>query len=273
MPVNTGSGTSAVTLQDTPPYASFSSSTTSTLVGNTVSFNATNSYDPDGTLVSYSWKFGDGGTSIGVTTSHVFNTAGSFNVTLTVTDNSGSTGTYWTVIVVSTWPTTTIVNCSPLIVSSGQSTSCTATVTDTSPNGPTPSGTITFSPNGICTLSGTGSTATCTAIVSPTSSGTVSVSASYSGDAYHTANNGTVSLTVQPASGNGALPLYYFGILAAIIGALLVGLFLAFRRHKVTHTKLKIDLEAVKSEAGRIENQEFFQSVKDQLKKDKETSA
>jgi hypothetical protein len=67
--------------------------------------------------------------------------------------------------------------------------------------------------------------------------------------------------------------LYYFGILAAIIGALLVGLVLAFRRHKVTHTKLKIDLEAVKSEAGRIENQEFFQSVRDQLKKDKETSA
>src|SRR5207249_2658978 len=38
----------------------------------------------------------------------------------------------------------------------------------------------------------------------------------------------------------------------------------------LTHARLKIDLEAVKAEAGRIENQEFFQSVKDQLKKDKE---
>jgi hypothetical protein len=58
--------------------------------------------------------------------------------------------------------------------------------------------------------------------------------------------------------------------LAAVVAALLVGGFLAFRRHKVTHAKLKIDLEAVRSEAGRIENQEFFQSVKDQLKKDKD---
>jgi hypothetical protein len=82
------------------------------------------------------------------------------------------------------------------------------------------------------------------------------------------------TVTVQPISGSPggsvSFPLYYFGVLAAVIGALLVGLFLAFRRHKVTHARLKIDLEAVKAEAGRIENQEFFQSVKDQLKKDKE---
>jgi hypothetical protein len=58
--------------------------------------------------------------------------------------------------------------------------------------------------------------------------------------------------------------------LAIVIAALLAGGFLAFRRHKVTHARLKIDLEAVKSEAGRIENQDFFQSVKDQLKKDKD---
>ncbi len=73
----------------------------------------------------------------------------------------------------------------------------------------------------------------------------------------------------QSSSGTLSLPLYYFAILAAVVAALLVGGFLAFRRHKITHANLKIDLEAVKSEAGRIENQEFFQSVKDQLKKDK----
>jgi hypothetical protein len=55
-----------------------------------------------------------------------------------------------------------------------------------------------------------------------------------------------------------------------VVAVLLVGGFLAFRRHKITHANLKIDLEAVRSEAGRIENQEFFQSVKDQLKKDKD---
>jgi PKD repeat protein len=80
----------------------------------------------------------------------------------------------------------------------------------------------------------------------------------------------TVQASSSPSSGNVSFPLYYFGVLAAVIAALIVGLFLAFRRHKVTHARLKIDLEAVKAEAGRIENQEFFQSVKDQLKKDKE---
>jgi len=82
----------------------------------------------------------------------------------------------------------------------------------------------------------------------------------------------TSSITIQTnqPSSNVSFPLYYFGILAALIAALLTGAFLAFRRHKVTHARLKIDLEAVRAEAGRIENQEFFQSVKDQLKKDKE---
>ncbi len=88
-------------------------------------------------------------------------------------------------------------------------------------------------------------------------------------------NSATSTVNVQPSSsgsssGNLSLPLYYFGILALIIAAMLVGGFMAFRRHRVTHARLKIDLEAVKSEAGRIENQDFFQSVKDQLKKEKD---
>ena len=36
---------------------------------------------------------------------------------------------------------------------------------------------------------------------------------------------------------------------------------------------MKIDFEAVKSEAGKIENQAFFQSVKDQLSKDKDEAS
>ncbi len=86
-------------------------------------------------------------------------------------------------------------------------------------------------------------------------------------------NSGSASrvLTLQASSsGNVSFPLYYFGILAALIAAGIVGAFLAFRRRKVTHARLKIDLEAVKTEAGRIEDTDFFQSVKDQLKKEKE---
>jgi hypothetical protein len=84
------------------------------------------------------------------------------------------------------------------------------------------------------------------------------------------ANSGTATraITIQnnpPAS----FLLYYFGIIAAIIAGLLA-FFLGFKRRRVTHARLKIDLEAVHSEAGRIESSDFFKSVKDQVRKEKE---
>ena len=90
-------------------------------------------------------------------------------------------------------------------------------------------------------------------------------------DSQSPANTGTATraITIQnkpPAS----FPLYYFGLIAAIIGALLIATFLIFKRRKVTSTRLKIDLDAVHSEAGRIESSEFFKSVKDQVRKEKE---
>jgi len=77
---------------DQPPVASFTESATTAPTGTTITFDATASRDPDGTIVSYSWNFGDGMTATGATTSHAYTTAGSYMVTLTVTDNSGSTG-------------------------------------------------------------------------------------------------------------------------------------------------------------------------------------
>src|SRR5207245_1332014 len=75
-----------------PPVTSFTESATTAPTGTAISFDASTSHDPDGTIVSYSWNFGDGMTSTGATTSHSYTTAGSYTVTLTVTDNSGSTG-------------------------------------------------------------------------------------------------------------------------------------------------------------------------------------
>jgi hypothetical protein len=86
-------------------------------------------------------------------------------------------------------------------------------------------------------------------------------------------NTGSASraITVQNATGgNTSLPLFYFGIIAALLALLLVAVFLAFRRRKTTHARLKIDLDAVRSEAGRIESTDFFQSVKDQVRKEKD---
>jgi PKD repeat protein len=75
-----------------PPVASFTVSPTSGDAPLTVTFDAAASSDPDGSITSYDWAFGDGGASTGVTTSHVFAAAGTFTVTLTVRDDDGAAG-------------------------------------------------------------------------------------------------------------------------------------------------------------------------------------
>ncbi|MCK5261717.1 MAG: PKD domain-containing protein [Thermoplasmatales archaeon] len=74
-----------------PPTASASASKTSGEVPLTVYFNGIGT-DPDGTIVSYHWDFGDGSTSNIQNTSHTFDTSGTFTVTLTIQDNKGAAG-------------------------------------------------------------------------------------------------------------------------------------------------------------------------------------
>ncbi len=56
-----------------------------------VTVDATDSRDPDGTVTDYRWTFGDGATGSGVTASHDYQQAGTYPVTLTVTDDDGAT--------------------------------------------------------------------------------------------------------------------------------------------------------------------------------------
>jgi chitodextrinase len=84
-----------ITTDDTfhPPIASFIPSTPSPVVDEEITFNATSSYDPDGTITKYEWNFGDGNTN--ETTepiiSHSYVLAGEYTVNLTVTDDEGAT--------------------------------------------------------------------------------------------------------------------------------------------------------------------------------------
>lgn len=73
------------------PTASFTGNCSTT--DNRCSFDASASKDPDGSIASYSWKFGDGQTGTGVSPSHTYSTAGTYTVELTVTDNDGKTDT------------------------------------------------------------------------------------------------------------------------------------------------------------------------------------
>jgi PKD repeat protein len=58
--------------------------------GDKVKFNGAASSDQDGRLTRYRWDFGDGTSSEGATTDHGFNKPGTYKVTLTVSDDSGS---------------------------------------------------------------------------------------------------------------------------------------------------------------------------------------
>jgi PKD repeat protein len=74
---------------NTPPIANAGpDQTVQTLVN--VSFNGSGSSDPDGSIASYAWNFGDGATGSGVAPSHSYSSAAVYTVTLTVTDNQGA---------------------------------------------------------------------------------------------------------------------------------------------------------------------------------------
>src|SRR5258708_9786926 len=79
--LNPASGTT-----NQPPVAAFSSSCS----GDTCSFTSTSSA-PSGSISSYSWAFGDGGTSTVHNPSPTYASGGTYTATLTGTDNLGAT--------------------------------------------------------------------------------------------------------------------------------------------------------------------------------------
>ncbi|MHC1572322.1 MAG: NosD domain-containing protein [Methanosarcinales archaeon] len=76
-----------------PPTASFTYTPENPLVNQPITFNASASYDPDGTIVSYEWDFGDGNVTKTreEIINHSYSEAGRYTVNLTVTDNDGLT--------------------------------------------------------------------------------------------------------------------------------------------------------------------------------------
>jgi PKD repeat protein len=90
-----GALTQSVTVSaGTPPTASFTYSPNPPAVSQDIFFTAAASRaTPPRTLVGYDWDFGSGRFANGVTTVKKYDVAGTYNVTLTVTDDAGQQGT------------------------------------------------------------------------------------------------------------------------------------------------------------------------------------
>ena len=82
---------------NTPPTATFTTTPMTPSTGESVTFDASDSTDLDGRITSYEWDFnGDGtvdSTTETATTTHTYDSANSYDITLTVTDDSGAAAT------------------------------------------------------------------------------------------------------------------------------------------------------------------------------------
>lgn len=107
--INSGAYTVSLTVQDNdgfssstsltvevlnnPPTAIVSVSQSTGTAPLLTSFDASSSYDDDGSITNYSWNFGDGRSATGISVNHSYESEGSYNAVLTVTDNEGAQDT------------------------------------------------------------------------------------------------------------------------------------------------------------------------------------
>ncbi|MEZ4695553.1 MAG: PKD domain-containing protein [Rhodothermales bacterium] len=131
----TGSAAATIVVtsqQNVAPTALFTATPTTGVAPLLVSVDASTSTDSDGTIVSYSWSYGDGSIGSGQSAAHTFNTPGSYTIQLTVTDDDGATHIRRTTITVNegvneqpaaNFTATPLTGSAPLLVSMDASTS------------------------------------------------------------------------------------------------------------------------------------------------------
>ncbi|MCW3990203.1 MAG: PKD domain-containing protein [Candidatus Bathyarchaeota archaeon] len=89
---NTDTVTKSVIIENLPPTAEFTASTTAAQIDDEIRFTDS-SADPEDHRLRYSWDFGDGSSSDASNPSHRYDEAGTYTVALTVTDDEGETDT------------------------------------------------------------------------------------------------------------------------------------------------------------------------------------
>ncbi|MBN1248877.1 MAG: S8 family serine peptidase [Anaerolineae bacterium] len=141
-----------------PPTAFF----TYLCSGTACTFDATGSGDPDGTIDTYAWDFGDGTTATGPTPSHTYAASGEYNVALTVTDNEEASDTSTLAVTVTGGGSEQTFGVPSLVLSpvvTGRNRSATATVTVVDAGGaPVEGATVSAAWSGATTAAVTGVT-------------------------------------------------------------------------------------------------------------------
>ncbi|MBI5000573.1 MAG: PKD domain-containing protein [Euryarchaeota archaeon] len=99
----TGTDTCIVAVNNKAPAAEAGPDQT-VCSGEVVLFDGSSSLDIGGNIVRYEWYFGDSATGNGVKTSHAYQQAGTYGVTLAVTDNEGAVGSDYCRVTVSGTP-------------------------------------------------------------------------------------------------------------------------------------------------------------------------
>ena len=197
------SNDAAGTVAYSVPAANFSVSTTSGTAPLALNFSNTST----GTITSYGWMFGDGGTSAAQNPAYLYAAADVYTVSLTVTGPGGSnTKTITNYITVSSAPpaaTMTTLSSSANPSTSGSSVSFTATVT-----GNAPTGNITFVDSGSSiggcasvALSGSGNTPTASCSTAGLAAGPHTIVAKYSGDSANAPSTSPTLTQVVNSSG------------------------------------------------------------------------
>jgi PKD repeat protein len=124
----TATTTRTVTIQNSPPSASFTASPNPASIGATVTFDATASKDSDGTIAKYEWDLnGDGTyeTDTGTTAviSGSYGTVGERTIRLRITDSDGGTATATRALVIQNTPPTASFTATPEAAPTGTTVS------------------------------------------------------------------------------------------------------------------------------------------------------
>jgi PKD repeat protein len=97
-----------------------------------VNFSSAGTADPDGSIVSYNWDFGDGSTSTDADPTHTYTAQGEYTATLTVADNKGGTAstTVTVTAALANVPPSVAISATPAFGKSPNTVTFTSTVSD-----------------------------------------------------------------------------------------------------------------------------------------------